>query len=295
MTGPVNHVILGFDGSPAATAAIDAAAKLLPGSHASIAYIWMPPFADESLRRQLWNGSSNIDQYVAAIEREGAREAERIAGAGAALARAAGWQAEPVVDRGFGGDGVQFGQLAEKLDAGLVIVGSRGLGGTQAVLGSVSDMVVHYARHPVLVVPHPLLISVFDALARGPIVLGWDGSLGARTALTATRDIFGDREVMPVTVEDGLGHGGEPCDETVTVLHRAGMLPRSGRAIAAELCAYARAREAAVVAVGSRGRSAVAEILLGSVVMATLHHAHRPVLVVPRQQGTVEPAGPTTC
>ena len=282
MTGPVNRVILGFDGSPAASAAIDAAAKLLPGAHAWIAHIWMPPFADESLRRQLWNGSSNIDQYVAAIEREGAREAERIAGAGAALARAAGWRAEPLVDRGFGGDGVQFAQLAEKLGAGLVIVGSRGLGGTRAVLGSVSDMVVHYSRHPVLVVPHPLLSSAFNALAGGPVVLGWDGSRGARTALTTARDIFGDREVIPVTVEDGLGHGGESCDETVTVLHRDGMLPRSGRAIAAELRAYARTRDAAVVAVGSRGRSAIAEILLGSVAMATLHHAHRPVLVVPR-------------
>jgi nucleotide-binding universal stress UspA family protein len=36
-----------------------------------------------------------------------------------------------------------------------------------------------------------------------------------------------------------------------------------------------------VIVVGSRGRSARREILLGSVAMATLHRAHRPVLVVP--------------
>ena len=34
--------------------------------------------------------------------------------------------------------------------------------------------------------------------------------------------------------------------------------------------------------VGSRGRTAVRKILLGSVAMATLHRAHRPVHVVPQ-------------
>ena len=41
-------------------------------------------------------------------------------------------------------------RLAEQLRADLVLVGSRGLSGTQAVLDSVSDMVVHYATRPVL-------------------------------------------------------------------------------------------------------------------------------------------------
>jgi nucleotide-binding universal stress UspA family protein len=38
--------------------------------------------------------------------------------------------------------------------------------------------------------------------------------------------------------------------------------------------------------VGSRGRSAVREILLGSVAMATLHHTRRPVLVVHPEPAT---------
>jgi nucleotide-binding universal stress UspA family protein len=37
------------------------------------------------------------------------------------------------------------------------------------------------------------------------------------------------------------------------------------------------------VAVGSRGQSVVEEIMLGSTAMATLHNAHRPVIVVPTQ------------
>jgi nucleotide-binding universal stress UspA family protein len=43
--------------------------------------------------------------------------------------------------------------LAEKLEAGLVVVGSRGLGGIRrALMGSVSDSVVRHAHCPVLVV-----------------------------------------------------------------------------------------------------------------------------------------------
>jgi len=43
--------------------------------------------------------------------------------------------------------------LAEEIDAGLVVVGSRGLGGVRrALVGSVSDSVVRHAPCPVLVV-----------------------------------------------------------------------------------------------------------------------------------------------
>ena len=43
--------------------------------------------------------------------------------------------------------------LAEQIDAGLVVMGSRGLGGVRrALMGSVSDSVVRHAHCPVLVV-----------------------------------------------------------------------------------------------------------------------------------------------
>ena len=57
------------------------------------------------------------------------------------------------------------------------------------------------------------------------------------------------------------------------------------------LLAKADAIDAAVVVIGSRGQGAVKSALFGSVSSGLLHHAHRPVLVVPpTAKGT--PAGP---
>lgn len=56
-----------------------------------------------------------------------------------------------------------------------------------------------------------------------------------------------------------------------------------GRATAAGLAGEARTERAALPAVGSLGRSALREILLGSLAMAALHHTFRPILVVPHR------------
>jgi nucleotide-binding universal stress UspA family protein len=71
------------------------------------------------------------------------------------------------VERSSGREGLKFTQVVESLDADVVLVGSRGLGGAKALLGSVSDMVVHYTPTPVLVAPHPLLTAERAALADG--------------------------------------------------------------------------------------------------------------------------------
>lgn len=53
----------------------------------------------------------------------------------------------------FGTPGREIVELGEELDAGLVILGSRGLGGIRrAQMGSVSDVVLRHAHSPVLVV-----------------------------------------------------------------------------------------------------------------------------------------------
>ncbi|MEU5942296.1 hypothetical protein ABZ807_24635 [Micromonospora sp. NPDC047548] len=75
----VKRVVVGYDGSPAASAAIEAGALLFPGARAWIAHLWTPPFASGDLRRRLWTGTRDVNAFVQAVEREGGREADRLA------------------------------------------------------------------------------------------------------------------------------------------------------------------------------------------------------------------------
>ena len=78
------------------------------------------------------------------------------AAAGAQRATAAGLVAQPrIVNRD---DGIAAVILAEAaaLDAGVIVLGTRGLGGVKSLmLGSVSHAVLHHADRAVLVVPSP--------------------------------------------------------------------------------------------------------------------------------------------
>jgi nucleotide-binding universal stress UspA family protein len=273
------QVVMGCDGSSAASAAIEVGAQLLPGARVTIVQLWTPPFASEAMRRRLWTGTRDVNDFVAAIEREGEREAERVAAIGVTLARAAGWDAQALVRRCYGGEGLEFTQLAEKLECDVIVLGARGLSGAKAILGSVSDMVVHYSPRPVVVVPYPLLSAEYAALPSGPVIVGWDGSAGADRAYATAERLYPSRDLLPVFVADG-----ETLDDRTApprMLRIDADPGRSGREIAARLAATARSHGAALLAVGSRGRSAAQEILLGSTARATLHHAYRPVMVVP--------------
>ncbi|GAA0630645.1 universal stress protein [Sporichthya brevicatena] len=286
------RVVVAYDGSLGANAAIDVAAKLVPTAQAAVTYLWTAPPLDPGARQHLSRQVSSVTEFADAIEREGAHQAGLVTRTGAALAQAVGWRAGTVRQRTFGGEGIALASVVEELGAHLVVTGSRGLAGAPAALGSVSDLVVHHSPAPVLVVPQPLLSAEYEAVARGPVVVGWDGSHGARAALRTAADLFPDREVVVAAV----GSDEEATDlDTATLpdrevarLRRPARQPPLARGIAGELRESAQELRAGVVVVGSRGRSTVRELLLGSVAMATLHHAHRPVLVVPA--GTGAPA-----
>lgn len=282
--------IVGYDGSPGANAAIDAAALLFPKAHAWITYLWVPPFASDKVRQRLRAIARDVNELIEMVEREGEREAERLVSTGVTLACAAGWDAEPLLKRTWGAEGLRIAQAAEEVQADLVLVGSRGLGGTQAVLGSVSDMAVHYSARPVLVVPHPMLAAEYASLPDGPVVVGWDGSAGATTAFAAATRLFPERDALLVSVDEGADAtppppANQPKEGAREVL-RLNVDRGHGfhaRGVSDALIAAARERNAAVLVVGSRGRSAAREIVLGSVAMGTLHHSHRPVMVVPSE------------
>lgn len=281
------HVLLAYDESSTARSAIEAGALLFPGARATVVHLWTPPFASEPLRRRLHERAATATELVDLLEREGESEAGRLVRAGAVLADAAGWVATPLVRRSFGGDGFKLAALAEELHPDVLVVGSRGLSGAAAMLGSTTDLLVHHATVPVLVVPHPILTDDLDRLAGAPVAVGWDGSDGAAGALRAVGSLFPGREVVSLAV--GETAAGPPAGVTQRTIAAPAPVPGPARALARELLAGARQEGAAVLAVGSRGRSAVREILLGSTAMAALHHAHLPVLVVPRTERGATP------
>jgi nucleotide-binding universal stress UspA family protein len=215
-------------------------ARLLPAAHAQIVHLWTPPFASDQLRRRLWKGTRQVDAYVAAVEREGRRESDRIAAMGVALAHAAGWTAEPLTVRCYGGDGFELTEVARKVDADVLLVGSRGLGGARAVLGSVSDMAVHYATQPILVAPYPLLASDENALAQGPILVAWDGSAGAATALRTTVRLWPQRRILLTSVDHDIDPPALPGKPQMKVLRVDSRHEGSPAAIADALAAAAR-------------------------------------------------------
>jgi nucleotide-binding universal stress UspA family protein len=90
------------------------------------------PAVVEQLRRQ---AEDTLNEQVAKIEQEGGKVAQKH------FRIAERYRAQQIV------------QVAEDISAGLIVMGSRGLGGVRrALIGSVSDSVARHAHCPVLVV-----------------------------------------------------------------------------------------------------------------------------------------------
>jgi nucleotide-binding universal stress UspA family protein len=150
-----------------------------------------------------------------------------------------------------------------------------------------------------------------------PVVVAFDGSPESEAALRAAATLFGDRELLIVSIwEPGLGTVTMatpdamgmtlplPNPEDVATIDRiqrdhAAATAEAGAKLARELGASAAAlptpdaadiaetvaevadeRNAAAVVVGSRGLGGVKSKLLGSTSRRLLQHAGRPVLVV---------------
>lgn len=163
-----NPVLIAYDGSDSAGHAIAAAAAMIRPRRAVVLYA---RDVAESIAARL-EGHPALER-AQELDSASADHARRTAERGAELARAAGFDAEAVVASEEAPAGETIVLASERLDASLIIVGSRGRRGARSLLlGSVSHHVLHHARRPVLVVPSPALAAARAELtARGAAAL----------------------------------------------------------------------------------------------------------------------------
>jgi nucleotide-binding universal stress UspA family protein len=140
------RILLATDGSEGARLAADTATTLVASTGSELHVVCVGPGLP---LYELPDYPARFEETVAAQKHEAQRaldtEVERLEDAGAAVTEAR-LQTDERPDRAIV-------RLAEELGAGLIVVGSRGLGGLRgALMGSVSDSVVRHAHCPVLVV-----------------------------------------------------------------------------------------------------------------------------------------------
>lgn len=151
------RILIGYDGSDRARSAITLAGRLFPGATATVAHIFHPVgIATLSSVPPLAAPVTNDPDIDKRAEEARQRQAAAVAEAGVALATGAGLRADALTAMANGTSGIWSALVhaADERDATLIVVGARGHSGiASALLGSVSDGVVHHARRPVLVVP----------------------------------------------------------------------------------------------------------------------------------------------
>jgi nucleotide-binding universal stress UspA family protein len=143
-------ILIAYDGSDDAKAAIAAAARLFPGVETTVLTVWQR-LIDTLTRSGAAAGViidyDEVDQATESAAQTRSQE-------GSQLALDAGLQATPltsVVDRTVS---EAILDAAHQVDASAIVMGTRGLAGIkEALLGSVSHGVIHRADLPVVVIP----------------------------------------------------------------------------------------------------------------------------------------------
>ena len=143
-------VLFCYDGSDGSRTALTAAAEWIKPADAVVLTVWTP--AAILLAR--------AGSFIVAIPNEGevddqeAASAQQIAEEGAAGARRRGYNAIARVAQAGESVAKTIDEVAEDLDAGLIVCGQRGRGAVgSALLGSVSHALAAHTKRPVLIAP----------------------------------------------------------------------------------------------------------------------------------------------
>lgn len=143
-------ILLATDGSEEADLALTTAADLAEktDSELHVAFVFptavQRPFPNPILARPAEEMEHELEEAMHQAQEFLDRQVERVKSEGVSVAEAHLVRGRP--DR-------EIVHISEEVGAGLVVMGSRGLGGVRrALMGSVSDSVVRHAHCPVLIV-----------------------------------------------------------------------------------------------------------------------------------------------
>jgi nucleotide-binding universal stress UspA family protein len=143
-------VLFCYDGSDGSKTALAAAVEVIKPADAVVLVVWMPAAV------QLARAGSFV-VYVpneGEIDEQEAAKALQIAEEGAAGARERGYNASARIAQANESVAKTINEIAQEIDAGLVVCGQRGRGAiTSALLGSVSHALAAHAKRPVLIAP----------------------------------------------------------------------------------------------------------------------------------------------
>ena len=297
------RLLIAHDGSDGAAAALERAASLFPGAHATIVHA-ARHISDWRVGPYVWV----LDE--AAYAKELVKAAHARLDAAVEIARARGLDAVGVLRTDGGRTWHELLDTAVEERADLIVVGKEADGRFAGHrLGSVAQALAAHGTIPTLVVrpgsEPPAVASAGDTM----VAIAYDGTPGAVRAIEATAQLFpGARIVIasvweplpawmlgPMALSPGFREDFEQELSNATIVcaeegvRRARALGLDAEPVAAmaahgtwrELVRIAADRHVSVLGVGARSRGLIASTVLGSVAHSVVAEAPMAVLVAP--------------
>jgi nucleotide-binding universal stress UspA family protein len=148
-------ILICYDGSPDARAAVEDAGELFKGQSATVLTVWQP-FVEALAQMPAGFGMAPGEIDYEQIDTATRQSAEQQASEGAQLAQDVGLDARALIREQNTTTADAILAEADALNASAIVMGSRGLTGLKSLLlGSVSHAVLQHADRTVVVVPSP--------------------------------------------------------------------------------------------------------------------------------------------